>query len=100
LFGGIEARRGRIPRCDGDFDTPGTAPVACAGRTTSAVVRRLARLEKGTARPRCMRRRLARGERLGESSSSTTELTIRCVNPPPKRNGVLRPKIFGKTARA
>lgn len=73
LFGGIEARRGRDPKPAGDFDTPGTAPEECAGRTTSAVVRRLARLEKDTARPRCMRRPLARGVRLGESGHDPTE---------------------------
>ena len=103
LLGGIEARRGRIVRCAGDFDTPGTAPVACAGRTTSAVVRRLARLEKGTARPRCMRRRLARGERLGESRSSRPEWTIKSDASTRHRNeteSFRRPKIFGKTARA
>ena len=91
LFGGIEARRGRDPKPAGDFfDTPGTAPEACAGRTTSAVVRRVARLEKDTARPRCMRRPLARGVRLGGVRSRPD--AIRCVLETPKLSK-LRPKI-------
>ena len=94
MFGGIDgARRGRNrnPKPAGDFSTPGTAPVACAGRTTSAVVRHLAKLEKCSTRPQYMRRRLARGVRLGECRSP--------AQPPPnvETTEFGQSKIFCKT---